>query len=195
MLLHEILNQAKSIQGWMSETELDWLATTAAKKSLIIEVGSWKGRSTKALAMATSGVVYAVDHWKGSTGSDSLTNQEVTERGSETIFQLFQKNLAPEIALGKVIIVHSERLLALQQLQTLLAGKKADLIFIDADHLYEMVQEDITNYLPLLAPNGILSGHDYSNTWLGVKRAVDERFSGRIGVCDTIWAVTPSKIS
>ena len=52
-----------------------------------------------------------------------------------------------------------------------------DLIFIDGDHTYEAVKQDIQLWQPLLIPEGILCGHDYSERhYPGVKRAVDEIF-------------------
>jgi Methyltransferase domain len=34
-------------------------------------------------------------------------------------------------------------------------------IFVDGDHTYEGVKQDILNYYPLLAPGGIMFFHDY----------------------------------
>ena len=53
--------------------------------------------------------------------------------------------------------------------------KSLDLVFIDADHSYESVLQDIKAWLPKVRKGGILSGHDYDypKFW-GVKKAVDE---------------------
>ena len=53
---------------------------------------------------------------------------------------------------------------------------EADLIFIDADHSYEWVKRDINALYPKVRSGGILSGHDYGNENIGVKKAVDEVF-------------------
>jgi hypothetical protein len=67
-------------------------------------------------------------------------------------------------------------------------NKKADLIFLDGDHRYEAVKEDILISMCFLKmPGGILAGHDYGRKdWPGVKKAVDEMF-GVVEVVDTIW--------
>ncbi len=39
-------------------------------------------------------------------------------------------------------------------------GGEAEFIFIDADHSYESVSKDWNNYLPLLAPGGMIALHD-----------------------------------
>jgi hypothetical protein len=49
-----------------------------------------------------------------------------------------------------------------------------DLIFIDADHAYESIREDIQSWLPKVKKGGIICGHDYSGQEKGVIKAVDE---------------------
>ncbi len=53
------------IQGWMGPKALRWLARRAARHRQVIEVGVWRGRTTKVLAAACPGTVWAVDHWLG----------------------------------------------------------------------------------------------------------------------------------
>jgi len=50
-----------------------------------------------------------------------------------------------------------------------------DMVYIDANHRYKPVQQDIKAWLPLVKPGGIISGHDYgSEKWTEVKSAVDD---------------------
>jgi hypothetical protein len=65
-------------------------------------------------------------------------------------------------------------------------GKKVDMVFIDGEHTYEGVKADIEAWLP--KTKKIICGHDYSDKWPGVKRAVDEHFEN-IKVADSIWMV------
>lgn len=64
-----------------------------------------------------------------------------------------------------------------------------DLLFIDGDHHYEVIREDITNWLPKVRPDGLVIFHDYEPASMdmvatphleGVRRAVDE-WSGAAG--------------
>lgn len=180
--MNSIVQEAARIEGWMSHEELGWLALMAKKAKTIIEVGSWRGRSTKALALATSGCVYAVDHWLDSVNLQYIPGANQT---SEIIWKAFQTNLAPEIAQGKVIPIRCNSKTATSQLEALKVPK-ADLIFIDADHSYEAVKKDVETYLPMLASGGVISGHDYSTNFPDVVRAINERFP-RIKQYDTIW--------
>lgn len=61
-----------------------------------------------------------------------------------------------------------------------------DLVFIDADHSYAEVKQDIDKWLPTLKENGIICGHDID--WPDVKRAVEERFGRYYELLpDNIW--------
>lgn len=52
-----------------------------------------------------------------------------------------------------------------------------DFVYIDADHSYEGVWNDIIAWYPLIRNGGIIGGHDYGHTnFPGVKQAIDEFF-------------------
>jgi len=54
------------------------------------------------------------------------------------------------------------------------APRSLDLAFIDGDHSHEGARSDIHAWWPLLKNGGLLAGHDYTFTWPGVVRAVNE---------------------
>jgi len=50
-----------------------------------------------------------------------------------------------------------------------------DWIFIDANHDYPYIKENLEIWTPKVKNGGIVSGHDYDNgKWVGIKKAVDE---------------------
>ncbi|PKN34751.1 MAG: hypothetical protein CVU61_06815 [Deltaproteobacteria bacterium HGW-Deltaproteobacteria-19] len=49
----------------------------------------------------------------------------------------------------------------------------ADLVFLDADHLYEAIQKDIESYWPLVLPGGMLVIHD-TIMWGGTRESANE---------------------
>jgi hypothetical protein len=66
-------------------------------------------------------------------------------------------------------------------------GPAPSMVFIDASHEYEHVLADIRWAKEVGVP--IVSGHDYSQFWPGVKRAVDESFGAEnVTVRGTLWA-------
>jgi hypothetical protein len=58
---------------------------------------------------------------------------------------------------------------------------KVGFIYIDGEHSYDAVKQDIATWWPRLAPGGILAGHDYHPRFGGVIAAVDE-FAAREGL-------------
>lgn len=165
------IERALAVEGWMSYSELTYLACTAEKSPMILEIGSWLGRSTCALAANTTGTVWAVDTWEGTAEQGFTVDKE----------QLFSEFLHNTSGLPIVPVMQHSRL-AVRQLSRL----RFDMIFIDAAHDYESVKSDISTYFPLLRRGGIICGHDHHNNWPGVKQAVGELLPV-YKVIDTIW--------
>lgn len=176
------IENALSIQGWMTEFELAWLATTAAMSKNIIEIGSWQGRSTRAIADNTSGSIIAVDHWQGSTSE--VGENYATQEDASIAETAFQFNLIDHIESGKLSILKSDSLHAAFDL----SSNQFDFIFIDASHTYHDVCRDLKAWWPLVSQGGIISGHDYSYIWPGVVQAVNELFPNHMMCAETIWA-------
>jgi hypothetical protein len=56
-----------------------------------------------------------------------------------------------------------------------------DWIYVDGNHQYEFVKQDLEMYLPKIKPHGLVAGDDYGNPgwWQdGVTKAVDEAIAG-----------------
>lgn len=185
------IERARQIPGWMHPDELRWLAERAQTADLIIEIGSWKGRSTRALGDNCDGHIYVIDNWKDPLEDTDQTNQELKERGSDAIHAEWRENLADLIATRTVRLIRQPSPGALTELKRRLPTRRADLVFIDADHTYEGCLRDIHAYAQLVKPGGILAGHDYGvKAHPGVKRAVDEVFGARAEKGPrTIWFV------
>jgi predicted O-methyltransferase YrrM len=64
-----------------------------------------------------------------------------------------------------------------------------DFVFIDADHSYEAVRQDIKDWQSKVKPGGWVGGHDYSPKFPGVIKAVDEAFPHVTTWPGTIWGV------
>jgi len=162
-----------NIEGWMMPGELEVLYDQAQKAESVIEIGSWKGRSTHALLSGCKGTVYAVDHFQGSVGEEEAH----AEAKTGDIYAQFMKAVGhfPNL---KVCRGASLSIAALFDQQ----GIKADMVFIDGGHTYEEIKADIAAWLP--KAKKVICGHDYN--WPGVKRAVDEYF-GTVEVYQSLW--------
>jgi hypothetical protein len=64
-----------------------------------------------------------------------------------------------------------------------------DFVFIDADHTYEGVRDDILAWRGKIRPGGVLCGHDYYGSWPGVIKAVGELGLPVIRGGDVTWMV------
>jgi len=162
------------ISGWMRMPELTWLYETAKTMDNIAEIGSWKGKSTHALLSGCKGKVTAVDHFKGSPGEVGHK-----EAKSDAVYKAFLKNVGH----FKNLIVNRE--------DSIKASKKYldryfDMVFIDGSHQYKDVRKDIKAWLP--KAKKLICGHDYSDVWPDVKKAVnDELGEENIKAVDSIW--------
>lgn len=173
------IRRALKTDGWMSEAELQFLAETATKSKLVYEIGSFAGRSTRALGDNCRGLVHAIDSWDvdcfaGSGGA-------IVFRTSEEVFNHFYCNMHDLLDSGKVIP-------SFCNWEDFKGTELADFIFIDGDHRYESVRRDIDKAMTLIKPGGTLAGHDYVMPWEGVVKAVDETFP-IINKVDSIWWV------
>lgn len=182
--------RALGIHGWMEPFELEWLAQRALEALAVVEVGSWKGRSTRALAdhigrgLQDWGdhlpVVIAVDDWRDPYDHVDGTTAEVKVAGRLAVEAEWRANLADHLASGVLVLARGHSPTVAPYLVPRLPNGWADLVFIDADHSYDGVLADIRAYVPLVRPGGILAGHDYTtDVHPGVRRAVDDHFGGR----------------
>lgn len=191
---------ALAIEGFMDHYDLEWLAEQALTHHRIVEVGSYLGRSTRALADHTPGWVVAFDDWYGPREKFIL---EQTEDGEtiatelkvdrENAFSTFQQNLSDHISSGKVRIVrgdHSEffRFPPEWVRGTHQPEDRPDMVFIDGSHEYPDVKRDILGWYPRVARGGLLCGHDCSCD--AVMRVLLELFGKVDAVPFTdIWSV------
>ena len=163
----------------MSDAELEWLASHAANKRLVVELGAWCGRSSVALSSATS--VLCADTWRGSPEHAS----EI-EGGLEPWLE-WRRNTAlyQNITPVRCDLANETDTSFLWRLTQSMGG--ADMVFVDASHDYESVLQDIATARRLLRDGGLLCGHDYSPGWPGVVQAVNESVEPRF-LCDSIWS-------
>lgn len=118
----------------------------------IIEIGSWKGKSTILMAYALnsfdpdSGRIFCVDHFQGSP-----------EIGAVNTFPEFFKNLVNHYADWCAFPIPLKSADA-----ALLFDDKPffDLLYIDAAHDYENVSRDFTLWSPKVRSGGIVAFHD-----------------------------------
>jgi hypothetical protein len=165
----------------MTTEELTWLGNIATKCASIAEIGCWKGRTTTALLSHCPGIVYAVDHWRGSIAELNGPHREARERD---IYAEFCSNTTGH---NNLFIRRGESTEIAERLPIV------DMVFIDGGHTYEEVRADITSWTPKALC--MIAGHDWDIP--DVKRAVTEVFGERVKRgAGSIWYVpTPNQYS
>jgi methyltransferase family protein len=168
---------AQSIGGWMTKDELTWLAQRAnelPENSVWVEVGTWRGRSLAAVALAASKGMHitAVDSWEGVgmlDGPGEMCDPKAAyENWKETWENLCR--LRPD--LGIFFIKERSTKVAASR-----ADYSCDVVFIDALHDYLNARADIEAWLPKIKPGGLICGHDAFDD--GVRRALEDVFGPR----------------
>ena len=157
-----IYKQQVPIEGWMSADELQWLNEKASVMNTILEIGSWKGRSTKALLEGCSGIVYAVDHFKGNSDQNN-ENGPHAEARTTSIKDQFLANVG-----------HYKNLILIDKASTdavlEFKDESIEMIFIDGGHAYDDILTDLRIWKPKCTK--LLCGHDRDEN--GVPKALKD---------------------
>jgi hypothetical protein len=148
------------------------------KDSVGVEVGVWEGdMSAKLLQKVRPKKLLLVDPWKFDPRfADSLFGGAAakSQLDMDAVWQKVCKRFATEIAQG-VVSVH--RYSSVEFAESIAAGA-VDWVYIDGNHTYEFVLEDLRSWYPKVRPGGLVVGDDYDrpDAWWddGVTKAVTE---------------------
>jgi glycosyltransferase involved in cell wall biosynthesis/predicted O-methyltransferase YrrM len=169
------------IDGSLSDDEGKFLYFTAKNcigKGAIVEIGSWKGKSTSYMGMGSKAgkkiKVYAIDpHLEGT-------------------YREFKRNIKKAKLNDTVIPVVKTSAGAASGFTM-----PIEFIFIDADHTYEKVKQDFELWFPKLTSGGVIAFHD-TVAWPGPRRVVKKfiyksRYFKDIGFVDSITFAKKTK--
>jgi predicted O-methyltransferase YrrM len=159
----------KEIHGWFDYQDFYKSMAENFGNAKFIEIGSWKGRSAAFMAVeianSNKNIEFTcIDTWLGSPEHQDL---EIIKK--DILFEEFCKNIEPV-----------ENFIKIKRKESTEAAKDYDdkslnFVFIDANHEYEFIKQDIKAWFKKIKKGGVLAGHDYSEQhWPGVKKAVDE---------------------
>lgn len=159
---------ASGVPGWLTESEMHELFTLAQavqQPNVIVEIGSYKGKSTVCLGwgsrLGQSVYVYAVDHHNGSPEH---------QRAVATAFL----GTLPHFRMTVTKAGLDELVKELVQFSVTAVDQVAEpigLLFIDGHH--DEVRQDFDAWYPKVAPGGKIAFHDYVPGWPAVQEAVD----------------------
>lgn len=157
------------MEGFLGNREgvyLYRLAKLGAKLGAVVEIGSWKGKSTIWLAKGSQAVggqaVYAIDPH---VGSPEHVQWSQTKINTEQEFRLNMQGAGVE---SQVIPLIESSMAALRQWH-----QPVGFLWIDGEHSYEAVAQDFYGWRPHVVDGGIIAFHD-TYSWEGVRRLIDE---------------------
>lgn len=118
-----------------------------------VELGVYLGEFSKEILNVWGGTLYMVDVWNNvaygynDAANNSVDAHNIVRQAMENI-----KGLE-----GRAIMIRASSINAAQ----IFEDESLDFVYIDANHAYEYVVQDIALWLPKVKPGGFLCGHDY----------------------------------
>jgi predicted O-methyltransferase YrrM len=127
---------------------------TENKEYKMVEIGAYMGEST--MMFASSNLfkeIYTIEPFKNVGGKIEEFNGE-NDYNWDTIYNEFQINTR----FFNNITLHKD---FSYNVADKFEDNSMDFIYIDGDHSYDAVKQDLEMYLPKLKDNGVIGGHDY----------------------------------
>ena len=163
-----------------------------APKSVVVEIGCYAGESTELfLECKNVAKLICIDPWPEDYYSGKQLISAEARFDEVTAAAVAKKRLVKRKDFSSVVLS-----------DMIAKGEKVDFIYIDGNHSYEFVRQDILLAKQVVKPGGIIAGHDYKyHKSPGVEKAVKEllgfpdvrfadyswiKFVDRIGVNDSI---------
>jgi len=117
------------------------------------EIGTFKGQFSKIMLENWGGTLYMVDVWRG-LGDEYIdsSNHHNFENG---VYGEAMKNI--EGKEDRAIMIRATSEIA----SNIFENESLDFVYIDANHAYDWVVQDIELWYPKVKKGGILWGHDY----------------------------------
>jgi len=131
---------------------------------LMAEIGCYTGESTEQFAMSNKFLgIYAIDSWEHDVSEPAAYLSDM-----DKVEAMFDKRISRYGCISKIKKPSME---AVKEFP----DKYFDFVYIDGNHAYDYVKNDIQSWMPKIKDNGIIAGHDYA-VYEGVRKAVDEIF-------------------
>jgi hypothetical protein len=154
--IRRLVRRYRPIDGFLTEGEavaLFRLANRTGRGTTVVEIGSWKGKSTYCLARGLqTGRLHAIDPFDAS-GEPGSAETYAQQRGDRPLRYEFEHNLG--VLLDRVVIHQGF------SREFITAFAAIDLLLIDGDHSVAGCRFDFENFGPKIVRGGYVVFHDY----------------------------------
>ena len=179
--------ETQKVPGHLMENEARFLGLLAAcvpARGAIVEIGSFKGRSTVMLAKVAShyglGPIVAIDPHNSPILLGSPSEPQTSS------YQDFLNNVRAA-GVSKEVEAHA----AYSKEVANSWNRPIRLLWIDGDHSYEGAKKDLDGFFPHLVPRGVVAFHDALNAFPGPIRVFveDVLHSARFGPAGFVHSI------
>ncbi len=186
-----LLKETETVEGYLSPVEIRFLALLAAVPTAngeILEIGSFKGKSTvilaKSAALTDNAVVHAVDPMIAPSETDPDLH------GDKSSFPDFQKNIE-KCGVADKIEFHQKFSYELAKTW----DKPLRFLWIDGDHTYKGTKLDFDGFAEHLEDGAIVAIHDVLHEFEGGIRVFmeDILLSPNFGACGFVGSIAWSQ--
>lgn len=146
------------------------------KNAVCAEVGTWKGDFAEVILRLSKPVkLYLIDPWQyfPEFRESWYGAPDGSQAQMDAVHDGVARRFQGRIRQGQVEMVRALS----QEAAAKIPDASLDWVYIDGNHAYEFVSQDLQLYFPKIKPGGYLAGDDYAEGgwWQGgVQRAVDE---------------------
>lgn len=135
--------------SWSSRSQLPEILNSLGLTGAGAEIGVQRGHHARQILDAWKGErLYCVDSWT----ADGINH---TQAAHESCYEEAKLTLAHFV--DRAVIMRMPSLMAAQAIPR----GSLDFVYIDADHSYNSVRDDISCWWPRVKSGGILAGHDW----------------------------------
>lgn len=146
-------------EGWFCGENRAVLERRIQKADVVLELGAWKGMSTRWIADHFGGTVITIDHWLGS--SEHQQRPELPR-----LYETFVRNCWDQHR-ARIVPVRADTVAGMREVHSL--GIVPAVIYVDASHESDLVARDLRTIFELW-PAAHVVGDDW--TWATVKGGV-----------------------
>lgn len=152
------------IPGWCPEEEGEFLQQAVrdyAKEKIVVEIGSWCGRSASCMAEAGPKKVYCFDPYPAQ--SQAVTEAKSNGSGINAPLALEMMLNAVRHSNGIIILyIQSGEMGGLQWV-----GNKVSLLYVDGEHHSDTIKDELTAWLPHMSKDSAIIFDDYYHKQFG----------------------------